>query len=107
MRTLTQAARLRLDPDGVLADDNRAHERRWFECDQTYGGVFVLRGELDAEGGALVKTAIDALGHGLSRGETRSARSAVPTRWSIWPPCSCAAVIIAMCTGSGPISRSR
>ncbi len=72
MRTLTQATRLRLDPDGVLADDNRAHERRWFECEQTYGGVFVLRGELDAEGGALVKTAIDTLAHGMSRGETRS-----------------------------------
>ena len=72
MRTLTQATRLRLDPDGVLADDNHAHERRWFECDQTYGGVFVLRGELDAEGGAVVKTAIDALSQGMSRGETRS-----------------------------------
>ena len=71
MRVLTQATRLRLDPDGALADDNRAHERRWFECEQTYGGVFVLRGELDAEGGALVKTAIDALSHGMSRGETR------------------------------------
>src|ERR1700730_17614128 len=79
MRMLTQATRLRLDPDGVLADDNRAHERRWFECEQTYGGVFVLRGELDAEGGALVKTAIDALSHGMARGETRlaSQRSAV------------------------------
>jgi Domain of unknown function (DUF222) len=73
MRTLTQATRLRLDPDGALADDNRVHERRWFECEQTYGGVFVLRGELDAEGGALVKTAIDALSHGMRRGETRSA----------------------------------
>src|ERR1019366_2411839 len=72
MRVLIQATRLRLDPDGVLADDNHAHERRWFECDQTYGGVFVLRGELDAEAGALVKTAIDALSHGMSRGETRS-----------------------------------
>jgi hypothetical protein len=72
MRTLTQATRLRLDPDGVLADDNRAHERRWFECEQTYGGVFVLRGELDAESGTLVKTAIDALSHGLGPGETRS-----------------------------------
>jgi hypothetical protein len=72
MRVLTQATRLRLDPDGVLADDNHAHERRWFECDQTYGGVFVLRGELDAEAGAVVKTAIDALSQGMSRGETRS-----------------------------------
>jgi hypothetical protein len=72
MRTLTQVTRLRLDPDGVLADDNHAHERRWFECDQTYGGVFILRGELDAEGGALVKTAIDALSHGMARDETRT-----------------------------------
>ena len=72
MRTVTQVARLRINPDGVLADDNRAHERRWFECEQTYGGVFVLRGELDAEGGALVKTAIDALSHGLNRDETRT-----------------------------------
>ena len=73
MRILTQATRLRLDPDGVLADDNHAHERRWFECDQTYGGVYVLRGELDAENGALVKTAIDALSHGMRHGETRTA----------------------------------
>ena len=72
MRVLTQATRLRLDPDGVLADDNHAHERRWFECDQTYGGVFILRGELDAESGAVVKTAIDALSHGVSTGERRS-----------------------------------
>ncbi len=72
MRTVTQVARLRIDPDGVLADDNRAHERRWFECEQTYGGVFVLRGELDAEGGALVKTAIDALSQGMTHDETRT-----------------------------------
>ena len=107
MRTLTQATRLRLDPDGVLADDNHAHERRWFECEQTYGGVFVLRGELDAEGGALVKTAIDALSHGMALARPGRRRSAVPTRWSTWPPRSCAAVTTATCTGSGPISRSR
>ena len=35
-------------------------------------GVFILRGELDAEGGALVKTAIDALSQGLNRDETRT-----------------------------------
>src|ERR1700693_4791407 len=72
MRTLTQATRLRLDPDGVLADANHAHERRWFDCDQTYGGVYVLRGELDADNGALVKTALDALSHGIRPGETRT-----------------------------------
>jgi Domain of unknown function (DUF222)/HNH endonuclease len=72
MRTLTQAARLRIDPDGVLADDNRAHDRRWFECEQSFGGERVLRGRLDAEGGAVLKAALDALAHGMSPGETRS-----------------------------------
>src|SRR5579862_8499268 len=72
MHRATVATRLGIDPDGVLADDNHAHERRWLDCDQTYGGVFVLRGEFDAEGGALLKTAIDALSHGLSAGEERS-----------------------------------
>jgi hypothetical protein len=72
MRVATEAVRLRIDPDGVLADANHAHERRWLECDETYGGVFVLRGQFDAEGGAVLKTAIDALSHGMTRGEHRS-----------------------------------
>ena len=72
MHTLTQSARLHLEPEGVLADDNHAHERRWFECEQSYGGDFIVRGLLDAEGGALLKKAIDQLSHGLTPGETRS-----------------------------------
>ncbi len=58
---LTSYTRQRLDADGALDRDNRDHERRWFACDQTFGGMFILRGELDAEGGAIVKTALDAL----------------------------------------------
>ena len=73
MRFLTRTTRLGIDPDGVLADANHAHERRWFDCDETYGGVFVVSGQLDAEGGALLKTAIDAMSHGMNRGEARSA----------------------------------
>jgi hypothetical protein len=61
MYHLASFTRHRLDADGALDADNRAHERRWFSCDRTFGGVFILRGELDAEGGALVKSAIDAL----------------------------------------------
>jgi len=71
MRRATESTRLAIDPDGVLADANHAHLQRWLDCDQTYGGVFVLRGQFDAEGGALLKTAIDALSHGLSSGEQR------------------------------------
>ena len=72
MRMLTEATRLRLDPDGALADANHAHERRWFECEPSYGGDYILRGQLDAEAGALLRQAIDPLAHGLTHGETRS-----------------------------------
>jgi uncharacterized protein DUF222/HNH endonuclease len=73
MRYATQTTRIGIDPDGVLADANHDHESRWLDCDETYGGVFVVRGQFDAEGGALLKTAIDSLSHGLTRGEERSA----------------------------------
>src|SRR5580700_2427757 len=71
MRRATESTRLTIDPDGVLADANRDHVQRWLDCDQTYGGVFILNGRFDAEGGALLKTAIDALSHGLSSGDHR------------------------------------
>ena len=71
MRRATEATRLRIDPDGVLADANHDHAQRWLDCDQTYGGVFILHGQFDAEAGALLKTAIDAMSHGLARGEPR------------------------------------
>jgi hypothetical protein len=45
--------------------------QRWLDCDQTYGGVFILNGRFDAESGALLKTAIDALSHGLSSEDHR------------------------------------
>lgn len=61
MYHLVEFTRHRLDADGALDMDNRAHERRWFSCEQIGGTVFILRGELDAEGGAVVKSAIDAL----------------------------------------------
>jgi hypothetical protein len=72
MRVVTQHARMHVDPDGVLAADNHAHERRWFACDQTYDGEYIVRGRLDAESGAVVKTAIDAMSHGMAHGETRT-----------------------------------
>jgi hypothetical protein len=73
MRTLTQGARIRLDPDGVLADDERAHQRRWFNLDQSYEGEWFAQGRLDAEGGAVVKTFLDAFSVRTTPGDTRSA----------------------------------
>ncbi len=78
MYHLVSFTRHRLDADGVLDKDNRAYDRRWFQCDKTLGGVFILRGELDAEGGAVVKSAMDALSApaGPDDGRTGSQRRA-------------------------------
>ena len=73
LRTVVQATRLRVDPDGVLAADNRAHERRWFNLDQTFGGEWFAQGQFDAEAGALVKTWLDAITEMPRPGDTRSA----------------------------------
>jgi hypothetical protein len=72
MRIVIQATRLRVDPDGVLAADNRAHERRWFNLDQSFGGEWFAQGQFDAEGGALVKTLLDAITEMPRPGDTRS-----------------------------------
>ena len=50
-----------LEPDGVLSDANEAHERRFLYLSQTYDGIFRLDGQLDADGGAALQTALDAL----------------------------------------------
>ena len=60
MSRVTRYTRHCIDADGVLDQDNLNYQRRWFACDQTFDGGFVVRGQLDAEGGALLKTAIDA-----------------------------------------------
>ncbi|HZQ49474.1 MAG TPA: DUF222 domain-containing protein [Candidatus Dormibacteraeota bacterium] len=48
-------------PDGSLADANRNHDNRRLYLSQTMDGVFRIDGQLDAEGGAILKTALDAL----------------------------------------------
>lgn len=61
LRLVTRHLRHCVDPDGALEASNDDHAHRWFHISQTYDGVFVLDGKLDAEGGALLRTAIDAL----------------------------------------------
>ena len=52
-----------VDPDGSLADANKAHQRRNLSLSQTLDGVFILDGLLDNEGGATLQTALNALMH--------------------------------------------
>jgi hypothetical protein len=57
------ARRLRhiVDPDGQAGVDERHHEQRWFDVAVTFEGSGSIRGSLDAEATAIVRTAIEAL----------------------------------------------
>jgi len=50
-----------MDPDSVREEANESHERRFLSLSQTLDGVFYLNGRLDAEGGATLQTALNAL----------------------------------------------
>jgi len=61
LRYLTLHLRHCLQPDEILEDANEAHERRFLYLSQTFGGIFRIDGQLDAEGGAALQTALDSL----------------------------------------------
>src|SRR6266496_436450 len=50
----------RVDAAGALAEANRAYERRYFHIGEPVDGVVRLDGVLDAEGGATLRTALQA-----------------------------------------------
>jgi hypothetical protein len=63
-RRLAQTAqRLRhiVDPDGQAGLDERHHEQRWLDVVATYRGTVAINGVLDAEAGAVLLTALEAL----------------------------------------------
>lgn len=62
-----------VDPDGALADANRAHDRRWFTAAKTFNGLVSVEGLLDAEGGATVLTVLAAGSVPTGAEDTRSA----------------------------------
>jgi hypothetical protein len=70
---VTRHLRHCVDPDGFLGDANREHERRYLSLGQSLDGVVFLEGALDAEGGATLQTALDAL-MTVAAGDPRSAR---------------------------------
>lgn len=47
-----------VDPEGALADANRAHERRWLSTSTTLDGMVSIDGLFDAEAGAVLLTAL-------------------------------------------------
>jgi hypothetical protein len=61
LRIVTMHLRHYLQPDGVLRDANEVHAYRYLYLSQTLDGVFRLDGQLDADGGAMLRSALDAL----------------------------------------------
>jgi hypothetical protein len=70
---MTRRLRYSIDPDGTLADANDQHELRYLHLSQTMDGMFYVDGRLDSEGGATVRTALNALEQSTySEDDTRS-----------------------------------
>lgn len=61
LKRVTMHLRHCLEPDGVLDDANETYDRRFLHLSQTLDGIFRLDGQLDAEGGAALRTALEAL----------------------------------------------
>jgi len=74
LRQVTAHLRHCLQPDEVLRDANEAHEKRFLYLSQTLDGVFYLNGRLDAEGGAVLQTALDSVMGPPARDDDRTAR---------------------------------
>src|SRR5205823_13749085 len=58
-RILAWHFRHAVDPDGALAEANELYDRRYLHISQSMNGLYFLNGLLDAEGGAVVLTAIN------------------------------------------------
>jgi hypothetical protein len=61
LKRVTVQLRHCLEPDGVLNDANETYDRRFVHLSQTLDGIFRLDGQLDSEGGAALRTALEAL----------------------------------------------
>ena len=92
-----------LDPDAVLADANEANELRYLYLSQTLDGVFYLNGRLDAEGGASLQTALNALSGPRPQTTSEHQSSGAPIPWWSWRANSWTA---ANCPKSGASGRT-
>lgn len=61
-----------VDPDGAEDDFERNHDRRYLHLSQMLDGMFVVSGQLDQEGGAILKTALQALMPAPARDDDRT-----------------------------------
>jgi hypothetical protein len=65
-------ARHCVDPDGSLSAAEKAYNSRRVLLSQTFGDMYVLDGQLDPEGGTLLRAALDALSKPAGRDDYRT-----------------------------------
>jgi hypothetical protein len=61
LRVAAKRVQYCLDPDGSLKDVEKQYERRYLDVVETVYGMWHLEGALDADAGARLKTALDAI----------------------------------------------
>ena len=71
----------RVDAAGALAEANHAYQRRYFHMGEPQDGLMRLDGMLDAEGGATLRTALQAFMKPV-KDDPRSYGQRTPTPWS-------------------------
>jgi Domain of unknown function (DUF222) len=60
-RTVGKQLRHMVDPEGELAQALRDHRRRRFSISEAFDGMYVCEGLFDVEGGAVLRSALEAL----------------------------------------------
>ena len=64
LRLVTRDLRHRIEPEAALDDENHRHSTRFLALSELRDGRFLLDGRLDAEGGVILRTTLNALvGH--------------------------------------------
>ncbi|HEY0493956.1 MAG TPA: DUF222 domain-containing protein, partial [Candidatus Dormibacteraeota bacterium] len=71
--SVAKAFEFRVDEAAALAEANRAYSRRYLHLSEPKDGLVHLEGLLDAEGGAVIKTALDGLMQPPHRDDDRTA----------------------------------
>lgn len=69
LRYVTRYLRYCVDPDGSAASETEQYARRFLNLSQTIDGIFIIDGQLDAEAGSALRTAIAAVNKPLPNDE--------------------------------------
>jgi hypothetical protein len=72
------------DPAGYAAEQAQGVEERTFSMSSGDGGRVWVRGMLDAEGGAVLRTALEPLAKPVGKGDDRKLVDGLRMRWSSW-----------------------